>query len=493
MFRGISNHISAPMMVDGKVADVAEPLPLAQLIQRALEAHKNGQLDEAISAYENVLPGLTGKLASTLHSNVGAIYMSKGENDLAREHFSSAVAAEPDNPQSHFNLAVILTSKFDAHGKAIGHCGTALKLDPTMFKALHLMGNILQNLGKDAEAQKYFVMAENLAQELSDQAAGVVPGQKEGLAIDGQTGWDRFAIMSAHVGDEFSIKSSSYKETGLAEEEEVTYNLICLSERPLVFRIPNFMTVTEGQHIVRRAASQLQKSFVMGGAAGDSSVEIESSGISKEDVVDGENPQLYRSSYNAWLHPDELATRLQRRLADLTGFPLQLFQHKSEELQVVKYDIGGQFKVHHDSSTFHPRLLTALLYLNSVPDNMGGETWFPFAGKRRSFDLSIEEAISAALQMRTSNPSAISSDHKNSATTEQNGLLCKPVCGDAIIFFNHLPSGAIDSAAVHAGLPMMKAFVDENEGNKKKDGEVYEKWIANYWVEQDFIVLFAES
>jgi prolyl 4-hydroxylase len=176
---------------------------------------------------------------------------------------------------------------------------------------------------------------------------------------------------------------------------------------------------------------------------------------------------LYRSSYNAWLHAgDEVTIRLQNRLAEVTGFPVQLFQQKSEDLQVVKYDAGGQFKVHHDSSAFHPRLLTALLYLNNVPPGMGGETWFPFAGERKNFDLSVEEAISTALNMHL-NP------------IDQPGLLVTPVEGDAIIFFNHLLSGDIDPAAVHAGLPIT------NERNKK--------WVANYWVEQDFKYLFSEN
>ena len=53
-------------------------------------------------------------------------------------------------------------------------------------------------------------------------------------------------------------------------------------------------------------------------------------------------------------------------MAALTGLPRRFVRAHSEELQVVRYGRGGRFKAHHDSSAFHPRLLTALFYLNDV-------------------------------------------------------------------------------------------------------------------------------
>lgn len=478
--------ISAEMSSNGG-ADGCQSL--AQRVTNALENHKIGLLDEAIVLYENVLPELTGKLASTLHSNVGSIYMNRGENDRARDHFALAVEAEPDNASAHFNLAVILTSKFEVHGKAIKHCGTALKLDPSMYKALHLMGNILQNLGKDIEAERYFVMAENLARELTEQTVQAAPNDEDN---ESELGWARFKIMDAKLGEEFAIQKSELAVDYAGAEHDGNYRLICISERPLVFRIPQFVTHEESDHIIGRADKQLKKSFVMGGqtsvADQPSSVQVTDDGNAVKDI---DTSQLYRSSYNAWLHPDELATQLQQRLADLTGFPLQLFHQKSEELQVVKYEIGGQFKVHHDSSAFHPRLLTALLYLNDVPEGSGGETWFPFAGERREFNLTVEEAISSALEAHESSHAAPTSPSNiqladtecHDDGTSQMGLYVQPIRGDAIIFFNHLPSGSVDPSAVHAGLPIKHSLKSKN----------IEKWIANYWVEQDFKILFAEK
>ena len=210
---------------------------------------------------------------------------------------------------------------------------------------------------------------------------------------------------------------------------------------------------------------------------------------------------VYRSSYQAWLHADEVAVALQKRLAAITGLPYNLFQQKSEELQVVKYDGGGQFKVHHDSSMFHPRLLTALLYLNDVPTVCQGGTWFPFAASRgpqtqdQSDPTTIEEAIAMSLQFQPD-------DSVNGTSVDGlPGLIVTPKQGDAIIFFNHLLSGALDPLAVHAGLPVVVSDslnnkpVDashQNEGQEsvQEGAAPIQKWIANYWVELNEQALF---
>ena len=77
-------------------------------------------------------------------------------------------------------------------------------------------------------------------------------------------------------------------------------------------------------------------------------------------------------------------------------FLYSCFSYK-KDLQVVHYTEGGQFKVHHDSSSFHPRLLTSLFYLNSPSiSNGGGETWFPFA--KSSLNLPEEEITEDSLE-----------------------------------------------------------------------------------------------
>lgn len=397
---------------------------LSQKINEALMLHKNGKFEEAINAYENVLPLLAkGKLTSNLHSNVGALYLQSGDYEKARDQFNNAIEALSENSMAHFNLAIILTTKFSEHKKALKHCKEALKIDPNNHKFIHLMGNILQNMGQNEEADRYFIKAEEIAIEQNPQQYDVEQDKiiKKDLTF--------LQIMKTRIG------STSINIDGIDQ------SINCISERPLLFQLPNFISIDDCEHIMSRATNQLEKSFVMGG--------------------NNETNEPYRSSFNAWLSRDIVLEKILKKLEVVTNVPISYLLQKTEELQVVKYENQGQFKLHHDSSNFHPRFFTLLLYLNDLADdNSGGETYFPFAGKDRSFDYSIEDAIS-----------------KGFTTYEENknvGTYVKPKQGDAILFFNYNINGEIDTSAVHAGLPLQST---------------HDKWIANYWIDFDFDLL----
>ena len=112
-------------------------------------------------------------------------------------------------------------------------------------------------------------------------------------------------------------------------------------------------------------------------------------------------------------------------------------------VQVVHYAPGDAFGMHHDSSAFLPRFLTAFYYLNDV--DAGGETAFPAAdGAMRP-----EEA------MALGEPAA-----------EGVGLVVRPQKGAALLWYNHGDDGALDPRAVHAGCRVHAG----------------EKWGANHWV-----------
>jgi hypothetical protein len=324
------------------------------------------------------------------------------------------------------------------------------------FLAYHLMGNILQNMGRDSQAEKYFVMAEEIARELGEGAPrSEAPSSLLAEAL----------IFKMNIGDR-----------GEMEVEGVSFSWECVSERPLIVRIKGLLSAEECEHIIDRAEPKLQRSFAMGvgGATNPSS-------------------SAYRNSLNTWLAVDGALSRIQARIAAVSGIPLRYIAQKSEDLQVVKYDIGGSsFRVHHDSSSFQPRLMTALIYLSSsestdtLPQHSSGETWFPYTGeRRRHFDESVpsmEAAIRGAqlLERRwfsDETPSEFSSDKGEELIMGMGSeLSVRPIRGDAVLFLNHLADGSIDNAAVHAGLPTSAHTT---------------KWVANYWVHYD-PKLFAE-
>jgi prolyl 4-hydroxylase len=98
----------------------------------------------------------------------------------------------------------------------------------------------------------------------------------------------------------------------------------------------------------------------------------------------GTNIDGYRIAESTWLNSNrESSKRILNIISELTELPVS----NMESIQIVKYGIGGQYKLHHDF--FHEsedyaenilknggnRVKTALIYLND--DFEGGATEFP--------------------------------------------------------------------------------------------------------------------
>jgi hypothetical protein len=133
--------------------------------------------------------------------------------------------------------------------------------------------------------------------------------------------------------------------------------------------------------------------------------------------------------------------------------------------------------------------VTVLLYLNTPGDaegsaEGGGETWFPFASSGDDSEelltqaKTVEDCVREALRVHTAQLAAAQT------TSTLPGIKVAPTQGKAVIFLNHLRSGAIDPLAVHAGLPLAA----RSQGERRVDGGATvdaEKWVANYWIEFD--------
>lgn len=112
-----------------------------------------------------------------------------------------------------------------------------------------------------------------------------------------------------------------------------------------------------------------------------------------------------------WLIEDPAIHALNRRIAAACASQAD----QGEAAQVLRYRPGQQYRPHFDFVRAAPnqRVLTALVWLNH--DYLGGETAFPRAG-----------------------------------------LKLKPRKGDAMVFRNALPDGAVDPLTEHAGLPVSR-------------------------------------
>jgi len=168
---------------------------------------------------------------------------------------------------------------------------------------------------------------------------------------------------------------------------------------------------------------------------------------------------VIRTSSQTWVGPlthsqDPTFDRVQHRCQNFTRMPANL----SEDIQIVHYDVGQHFYVHHDYNdpsfcktgyckAGGNRYLTFLFYLNNV--TKGGETTFPYF--QSEFDPDV-------------NPIPYS------ARCGAGGLRLTPKKGMAILFYNlqernHL-NHSVDPTSLHSGCDVIEG----------------EKWAANLWI-----------
>lgn len=181
----------------------------------------------------------------------------------------------------------------------------------------------------------------------------------------------------------------------------------------MILEKEGFFTEQECKELIELAQPQFHKTTTLG------------------KPVDG-----YRVADGAWLTPThDIVCKFRCAVSDLTGIP----EENMEGTHIVKYEVGGEYKVHHDF--FHPnegyydrevtqrggqRIKTALLYLND--GFLGGSTHFP---------------------------------KKERMVTPQTGKL--------VVWTNMNEDGTPDYTSLHAGLPV-------EEGTK---------YIAVIWIREN--------
>lgn len=153
-----------------------------------------------------------------------------------------------------------------------------------------------------------------------------------------------------------------------------------------------------------------------------------------------------RKSFVAWLGNDQ-ADEVVGRLADCAR-RLMLMPTPSlgvEDMQVLRYDPGGEYIFHHDGNE---RILTLLYYLNGK-----GETWFPLAQTADDSDVGLpqtrEQAIDLAKKMKPGTDGVL----VTASASIQTKSCVKINRGDAVAFYSYIENGALDWKALHAGLP----------------------------------------
>ena len=160
-----------------------------------------------------------------------------------------------------------------------------------------------------------------------------------------------------------------------------------------------------------------------------------------EDLVDS-----VRTSYGMFLSrlQDDTVRLVEERIAAWTHLNVS----HQEDMQVLRYGPGQEYKAHYDSvmEENSPRVATVLLYLTDVEE--GGETVFPLG---TGLDTGVGE------HGRGGDPAR---------RHAQQGIVVRPKKGDALLFWSFDHRLQEDSAALHAGAPVVKGV----------------KWTGTVWI-----------
>ena len=217
--------------------------PLVAKYKRALETHRGGDPRHALVQYYKLLRNpddvarLSPQALAALHSNVGSIHYDAGAPQAAVVHFREALKSDPEHPEARVNLALILSEDFEEHDEALTHGRKAIELRPEHAKSYHLLGNILQKLGQDAEAHLRFKTAETLAS-----------GKTASMGSTGLWRWN-----ATELGEITHVP--------MGDEAEVIMETISLV--PPVFRVRDFLTADERKRIIELATPELRDSHVV--------------------------------------------------------------------------------------------------------------------------------------------------------------------------------------------------------------------------------------
>jgi prolyl 4-hydroxylase len=198
-----------------------------------------------------------------------------------------------------------------------------------------------------------------------------------------------------------------------------------LSWKPRIFSYKHFLTIEECNHLINLAKNKLEESHVT---------------TNEGNVVKSD----FRVSSQAWIpiNYDTIVNKIEEKISKWTMLPID----QGEKLQVLKYEIGGQFKPHYDyvpnivsDQLDGTRVATVIMFLSNV--TKGGEVAFPYGNSNTKFDDSWTEC-------------------------GKNGLGIKPNKGDALLFYNIDPVGKQDILSLHAGCPVLEGI----------------KWSATKWL-----------
>ena len=135
----------------------------ADALNRGLQAHAAGKLDEAVAAYFTTLS--KDPKNQFAYYNLGEISQRQGRLVAAESYYRLALDIDPKMLSALFNLAIVRTNA-GATNDAIALYRQAIAVDPNYAAAHFNLGLLLRQIGQTAEAQTELATAQRLDKTL---------------------------------------------------------------------------------------------------------------------------------------------------------------------------------------------------------------------------------------------------------------------------------------------------------------------------------------
>jgi prolyl 4-hydroxylase len=195
-------------------------------------------------------------------------------------------------------------------------------------------------------------------------------------------------ILTLSLKQDFTNTSSDTNIKDITQQFKTTV----LSNNPKIIYIHDFISNDEATHFIK-LADQLKKPSTIDSIGNPTTL--------KTDVRSSNTAHIDR-------HRDNIVKSIEQRGADFINSDIK----QLEPLQVVVYEKGQKYVPHYDFfSSDSPEIIrygnrnkTILIYLNDLPDNAGGSTYFP------KLDIRVKPKANDAIYFENMNDGKVNWD-----------------------------------------------------------------------------------
>jgi len=128
---------------------------LQQALERAVEHHGRGQLEEAEALYREILAGFPTD--PDAHNRLGRALMELGHYQAARQSYQEALELDPNHTQAEFNLAYALINQSQTNlPQAIELLEGLAQRRPDYTEVFYRLGEAYRFYGKKEKAAEWY-------------------------------------------------------------------------------------------------------------------------------------------------------------------------------------------------------------------------------------------------------------------------------------------------------------------------------------------------